>query len=166
VNPWRGSGPEITIAGTTYAVIAIAAYLVAGPEGLAVVTVVTAAIALAAVRLLLPNHKPEVTRKLRDKPAARSISGYSRRRYVVAHASETGGFYESEMRPVLEHILAARLAERHNTNFYTDQETARNLLGENLWYWVDPDKSTERVKRQRGIPPRTLARLIDRLERL
>lgn len=166
MNPWRGAGGELGIAAATYGVIAVAAYLVAGPEGLAVVTVVTAAIALAAARLLLPTHKLETTRTLRDKPTAQSISGYSRRRFVVAHASETSGFYEGEMRPVLEHILAARLAERHDTNLYTDPDAAREALGESLWYWVDPDQSTERAKRQRGIPPRTLARLIDRLERL
>ena len=166
MNPWRGAGPELGIAAATYAAAAVAGYLVAGPAGLAVVTIVAVAIGLVATRMLLPTHRPETARTMRDKPTAQSISGYSQRRFVVAHASETGGFYEAELQPVLEHILAARLAERHETNLYANPDAARAILGDTLWYWVDPDKSTERQKHQRGIPPRTLARLIDRLERL
>jgi hypothetical protein len=166
VNPWRGAAPELAIAGITYAAIAVAAYLVAGPEGLGVVTVIAAAVALAAQRLLLPMPKAEAIRTLADRPMAQSISGYSRRRYIVQHASETSGFYESELRPVLEHILAARLAEKHDTNLYTDTDAARALLGDGFWYWIDPDQAGERNTHQKGIPPRTLARLIDRLEHL
>jgi hypothetical protein len=39
-------------------------------------------------------------------------------------------------------------------------------LGDQLWYWVDPDQADERAKNHKGIPPRTLARLIDRLDTL
>jgi hypothetical protein len=166
VNPWRGAAPELAIAGVTYLAIAVAAYLVAGPEGLGVATVIAAAVALAAQRLLLPMPKAEAIRTLAERPTAQSISGYSRRRFIVQHASETSAFYESELRPVLEHILAARLAERRDTNLYADQDAARKALGDRLWYWVDPDQAGERTKHQKGIPPRTLASLIDRLERL
>jgi hypothetical protein len=164
MNPWSGAGPELAIAGLTYAATAVAAYLVAGAGGLAVVTVIAVAAALVAMRSLLPQHKPETARTLRDKPAAQTISGYSRRRFVVRNASGASAFYESELRPVLEHILAARLAERHDTNLYADPETGRETLGDQLWYWIDPGLAGERRKRDRGIPPRTLARLINRLE--
>jgi hypothetical protein len=166
VNPWRGTGPELAIAGIAYIAIALAGYLVAGPAGLGVVTVVTAAVALAAQRLLLPVPKVEAVRTLKEKPTAQSISGYSRRRFVIKYSSETSGFYESELRPALEHILAARLAERHSANLYADPEAARAIIGDRLWYWIDPDLVEVRLKRGNGIPPRTLARLIDRLERL
>jgi len=92
------------------------------------------------------------------------------------------GFYNSELRPVLEHLLAARLAarlaERHGVHLYQDPEAARKLLcrsprDADLWPWIDPAPQTTRPKtsvrdaaEQRGIPRRTLARLIDRLEQL
>ena len=89
-------------------------------------------------------------------------------------------FYQAELRPVLEHLLAARLAERHRVNLYDDREAApaaavphvpgRRPVG------VDrpgveaagPGRaSTGRgASTERGIPRRTLTRLIDRLERL
>jgi hypothetical protein len=166
VNPWRGTAPELAIAGIAYVAIALAGYLVAGPAGLGVVTVVAAAVALAAQRMLLPVPRAEAVRTLKDKPTAQSISGYSRRRFVIRWSSETSGFYESELRPALEHILAARLAERHSANMYADPEAARAIIGDPLWYWIDPDLAETRLKRTKGIPPRTLARLIDRLERL
>jgi hypothetical protein len=87
-------------------------------------------------------------------------------------------FYNGELRGVLEHLLAARLAERHGINLYQDPAAARGLLCRNsrdadLWAWIDPDPTTGRPEEparghseQPGIPRRTLARLIDRLEQL
>jgi hypothetical protein len=166
VNPWRGAAPELAIAAASFVAIALAGYLVAGPAGLGIVTIITAAVALAAQRLLLPIPKAGAGRTLKDKPVAQSISGYSRRRFIIQHSSETSAFYESELRPALEHILAARLSERRNIHLYADPTAAQAALGDRLWYWVDPEQAEMRLKRQRGIPPRTLARLIDRLERL
>ena len=86
------------------------------------------------------------------------------------------GYYDSELRPVLEHLLAARLAERHGVNLYQDPEAARRLLCRNprdagLWTL---DRSGDHGRPaptgthtdRRGIPQHTLARLIDRLEKL
>jgi hypothetical protein len=76
---------------------------------------------------------------------------------------------------VLEHLLAARLAERHGVHLYQDPDAARRLLcrhprDADLWPWIDPQTRPETSARgatsERGIPRRTLARLIDRLERL
>ena len=53
------------------------------------------------------------------------------------------GFYQGELRPVLEHLLAARLAERHGVHLYQDPDAARRLLcrhprDADLWAWIDP----------------------------
>jgi hypothetical protein len=86
--------------------------------------------------------------------------------------------YDAELRPTLQHLLAARLAEQHEVNLYNDPAAARRLLlrdtepgtvsrhGDQLWYWVDPTRPAETRPNIRGIPPRTLAVIIDRLERL
>jgi hypothetical protein len=82
-------------------------------------------------------------------------------------------FYNDELRPVLEHLLAARLAQRHGVHLYQDPAAARALLcrdfrDADLWTWIDPatrpGESPRGLAEQPGIPQRTLTRLIDRLE--
>jgi hypothetical protein len=175
VSPWRGARPELVIAGVLVAVTALAGYAVAGWAGLTVVAVATAAIAMAVLRILLPQLTPDEAKQAREKPTARSLSGYSHRRFVVQTATTSLPFYNSELRPVLEHLLAARLAERHDVHLYADPEAARRVLCRNprdadLWAWIDPATSVQAASRdtreQRGIPRRTLSRLINRLEQL
>ncbi len=177
VSPWRGTTPELLIAAVLVIAIAIVGYVMAGWAGLSVVAVATAATAMVVLRALLPQLTPDETKKAREKPTARTLSGYSHRRFVVQTAMPSEGFYNSELRPVLEHLLAARLAERHGVHLYQDPDAARKLLCRNprdadLWPWIDPDLETTRPKtsgrdaEQRGIPRRTLSRLIDRLEQL
>jgi hypothetical protein len=175
VSPWRGTTPELVIAGILVSAVAVAGYAVAGWAGLSVVAVAAAAIALLVLRALLPQLTPDEAKKAKEKPLARTLSGYSRRRFVVHNAMTSQGFYDSELRPVLEHLLAARLAERHGVHLYQDPAAARNLLcrshrDADLWRWIDPGTRPRATLRdftdRHGIPRRTLARLIDRLERL
>jgi hypothetical protein len=87
--------------------------------------------------------------------------------------------YDAELRPTLQHLLAARLAERHGVNLYTDPAAARRVMltgtgrgatrarqDDQIWYWLDPSRPAETRQDVRGIPPRTLAVILDRLERL
>jgi hypothetical protein len=175
VSPWRGTRPELVIAAVLVTVAAVAGYATAGWAGLSVVAIVAAAIAVLVLRALLPQLTPDQAKKAREKPTARTLSGYSHRRFVVQTAMSSRGFYDGELRPVLEHLLAARLAERHGVHLYQDPAAARAVLcrdsrDADLWDWVDPATRPETAPRgapeQPGIPRRTLARLIDRLEKL
>ncbi len=181
VSPWQGAGPELLIAGGLVLAAAVAGYVMASWAGLTVVAVATAAVAMVMLRILLPAATPDKARTAREKAQARTLSGYSHRRFVVQSACDSLSFYQAELRPVLEHLLAARLAERHGVNLYDDREAARRLLcrtsrDADLWAWVDPawqpptpepGPGTGRwTSTERGIPGRTLTRLIDRLERL
>jgi hypothetical protein len=178
VSPWRGATPELLIAAVLVLAVAVAGYVMAGWAGLSVVAVATAATAMAVLRVLLPQATPDQARTAREKTTARMLSGYSHRRFVVQTSMGSLGFYQGELRPVLEHLLAARLAERHGVHLYQDPEAARRLLcrssrDADLWPWIVPDPKTARPEvsardtgQQRGIPRRTLARLIDRLEKL
>jgi hypothetical protein len=176
VSPWLGSAPEIVIAVVLTAATALAGYLLAGWDGLTAVAVGAAALAMILLRALLPQLTPDSARKAREKPTARSLSGYSHRRFVVKTSMDSVGFYNHELRPLLEHLLAARLAERHGVNLYAYPSAARALLcrsarDADLWEWIDPANRPEPAARapgpdRRGIPPRTLARLLDRLEKL
>jgi hypothetical protein len=149
---------------------------VAGWPGLAVVATVAAALTLAVLRGLAPRPALQTTRKAResDSSTMRSVTGFSQQRFVVASGIASRAFYEADLRPALEHLLAARLAERHGLNLYTDPAAAkrafvRSARDEALWPWIDP----AHVRREdspgnhaSGIPRRTLARLIDKLEQL
>ena len=184
VSPWRGAGPELVIAGVVIVVAAAVGYLLAGWAGLSVAVTAGAAAAMLVLRYVLPTLTPDAARKAREKPQPRLLSGYSHRRSVVHNAIASRGFYQGELRPVLEHLLAARLAERHGVHLYQDPDAARRLLcrrprDADLWPWIEPvpkppeapegakpETRASKAGTEPGIPRRTLARLIDRLESL
>jgi hypothetical protein len=176
VSPWRGTTPELLIAAAAVIAAAVAGYVTAGWTGLSVVAVVTAAAVMILVRTLLPQLTPDAAKQAREKARARTLTGYSHRRFVVHNAMTSRGYYDTELRPVLEHLLAARLAERHGVHLYQDPERARQVLCRSsreagLWEWIDPaTRPTDTTAREhtdrRGIPRHVLARLIDRLEKL
>ncbi|MBV9452110.1 MAG: hypothetical protein JO345_40115 [Streptosporangiaceae bacterium] len=174
-RPWAEAIPELVIAAVTVIVAAGAGYATAGWAGLGVVAIAAAALAALVMRFLLPRGAPDAARQAQEKPTARPVSGYSHRRFVVRTGIEQRGFYDFELRPVLEHLLAARLAERHGINLYQDPAAARRLLCRRrgdaaLWQWIDPDPQHRELRAavsdRRGIPRHVLARLIDRLEKL
>ena len=174
VSPWRGAGPELTIAAAAVTAAALAGAAVAGWPGLAVVAISAAAVSMVVLRGLLPRAAAYSVRRARDKQVARPIFGYAQRRFVVASSLSATGAYESDLRPVLEHLLAARLAENHGINLYTEPAAARRVFcraraDEALWRLVDPQQplsTAERDRQRHGISRRTLARLVNRLEQL
>lgn len=173
-NRWRGTAPELTIAAVTVAAAALAGGAVAGWPGVAAVAIATAALSMVVLRGLIPRSAAQSVRRARDRQAARAIAGYGQRRFVVASGLSNRAFYESDLRPALEHLLAARLAENHGVNLYTDPDAARAVFcrgrgDEWLWAWVDPAQALpapERDMQTHGIPRRTLTQLVNRLEQL
>ena len=171
---WRAAVPELVIAAVTVAAATLAAAAVSGWPGAVTVAVATAVVALLMLRGLIPRSAPQALRLKRDKQQTRAIHGYAQRRFVVATSLTSRPMYESDLRPVLEHVLAARLAERHAVNLYTEPDKARQAFcrtrgDTSLWPWIDPAQALDadqRARRKHGIPRRTLARLITRLEQL
>jgi hypothetical protein len=153
---------------------ALAGAALSGWPGVVTVAVASAGIAMLVLRTLIPRSAAQSVRIARDKQVARSIFGYAQRRFVVEASVANRPMYESDLRPVLEHILAARLSESRGINLYTEPAAARGAFcrtraDEALWPWIDPEQALdadERVRHRRGIPSRTLDRLIDRLEQL
>jgi hypothetical protein len=173
-SPWRGAGPELIIAAITVGAAALAGAAVAGLPGLATALIAAAMLALVVLRGLAPRPAGQSVRQAKDKPAARAISGYAQRRSVVCSSLTSRAYYEADLRPVLEHLLAARLAENHGINLYQDRAAARAAFcrgrgDEALWSWVDPAQALPAQDldgRRHGIGRRTLARIINRLEQL
>jgi len=169
---WRAAVPEICIAVVVAAVAAIAGYAAAGLPGLTLVVLITAAAALAVLRVLTPPVAAHDARRPADSEAIpATFTGYWRKRAGLADGTRSMSAYDTELRRTLQHLLATRLAERHGISLRDDPDAARRLLcprgrDESLWYWVDPARPPATSGRRAGIPPRTLHRLIDRLERL
>jgi hypothetical protein len=171
-DSWRAAAPEIGIAAVVVAVAAVAGYAAAGLPGLTLVVLIAAAAAVVALRTLAPPAAtPEPRRPADHEAIPATFTGYWRKRAGLADGTRSMTAYDVELRRTLQHLLAARLAERHGVSLRDDPQTARRLLcprgrDEALWYWVDPARPPVKTERRAGIPPRTLARLIDRLEQL
>jgi len=171
---WRPALPELVIAAIAAGAAAVAAAAVSGWPGVVTVSVAVAVLALLLLRGLIPRSAGQAFRLARNKQRARSIHGYAQRRFVVNTSYGNRALYESDLRPALEHVLAARLAERHAVNLYTEPDAARRAFcrtraEESLWPWIDPKQALDaddRARKTRGIPRRTLSRLITRLEQL
>jgi hypothetical protein len=171
---WRPALPELVVAAIAVVAAVLAAAAVSGWPGVVTVAVVVAVVALLLLRGIIPRSADQAFRLTKNKQQARSIHGYAQRRFVVKTSYGSRAMYESDLRLALEHVLAARLAERHAVNLYTDPDAAkrafcRTRADESLWPWIDPKQAldaSERARNSRGISRRTLSRLITRLEQL
>jgi hypothetical protein len=169
---WRAAVPEIIIAAIVVAVAAVAGYAAAGLAGTAVVMTCAAVISLVVLRVLYPAPAAHEDGRLADTEAIPvTFTGYWRKRAGLVDGTRSMTAFDAELRGTLQRLLAARLAERHGISLHDDPDVARRLLcptprDDRLWYWVDPARPPATAEKQSGIPPRTLARLIDRLEQL
>ena len=171
---WRAATPELIVAAILVAAAALAGAALSGWPGVVVAAAAAAVLALLVLRAAIPRSAAQASRRAKGKQQARAIFGYGQRRFIVATSLTSRPLYESDLRPVLEHILAARLAEGHGVNLYTEPEAARRAFcrtraDESLWPWIDPGQAIpgeERSRLRHGVPRHNLARLITRLEQL
>jgi hypothetical protein len=174
---WALAVPEICIAGGVVAVAAAAGYALAGLAGTAVAMASATVAALVVIRALGPAspladpENPVRPHHGDTEAIPATFTGYWRSRSGLGDGIKSMPAYEAELRGTLQRLLAARLAERHGISLQLDPDTARQLLcprprDQGLWYWVDPARAPATDRDQPGIPPRTLARLINRLEHL
>lgn len=169
---WRASWPELLITAIAAGAVAGAGYAWAGAAAALLVLAVAAIGMLALLRSLTDAEQaPRPPAEDWQDYGRTLLAGFWRKRGVVRDATQSQASYELELRVTLEHLLAARLAERHGLSLYADPEAARRLLltrsgDRDLWYWLDPSRPADPDQKKRGIPPRTLAAIITRLEQL
>ncbi len=178
---WRGSVPELTVTVVLVLATCAAVYGYAGGGAAVVTVIVWAVVVLVLLRWLVPaTAAPLMPHQDTVRITGRtSFTGFWRKHGILTNATASMMSYDAELRPTLQHLLAARLAERHDVNLYADPAAARRLLlpgsargtthagrDDQLWYWLDPARPAETRPQVKGIPPRTLAAIIDRLERL
>ncbi len=160
------------IAGTTAVACCLAAGAVAaGPGGLFVAGCVLAALGLVITRVGVPPAAPMPSRGARRAhgvagDGARPFAAYRRIREALGWAGVSARHYDLATRPVLQRLLAARLAERHGIDPVRSPDRARALVGADLWPLLDPARPASADSGAPGIDMATLHRLVDRLEEL
>jgi hypothetical protein len=169
---WQGSATELVIAAVLVIAVTGAVWAWAGLTTAAVTLTCFGIVALIWIRTLAASGivfspPPEEW----HEPGRTTFTGFWRKRGTVKDATASMASYELELRPTLQNLLAARLAERHGVSLYQDPDAARRLLlpsarDSGLWRWLDPERPAVPDQNRSGIPPRTLAAIIDRLERL
>jgi hypothetical protein len=70
--------------------------------------------------------------------------------------------FATTLRPQLQRLFAARLAERHGIELHRNPQRARGFIGPELWPWLDPDAPPP----QPELPEPVLHALLARLEAL
>jgi hypothetical protein len=169
---WQQCLPELGAAAFLVLSTSLAVYMYAG---LGTAVLVVGGWAIAALALLLAvvpvASKPLAQPDHRSARGQTSFLGFWRKRNMLHDATASMAAYDAELRPALQHLLAARLAERHGVSLYADPAAARRLLlpghrDQALWFWLDPLRPAENDQRTHGIPTRTLAAIFDRLEQL
>lgn len=170
---WHACVPELVIGVSLMLSTCAAVYAYFGGGAAAVTLTVWVAVLLVLLRWLVgaPAAPAGQQTETWRSGARTSLTGYWRKMSMLTDGVASMVSYDAELRPTLQHLAAARLAERHNVNLYRDPDTARVLLlGEGrsaaLWFWLDPARPAETRQGQAGIPERTLAAILDRLDRL
>jgi hypothetical protein len=82
----------------------------------------------------------------------------------ITLGSTSAGHFHSRLHPMLRDVAAARLAARHNVDLERHPDAARRLLGDEAWELVRPDRDAPDDLYAPGLPLRTLAAVLDRIE--
>lgn len=170
---WAAARSELTIAACLVAALTAATWVLLGAATASIVALICVAISLIVMRTLIDPHAepPEQQETYYDAPTM-SFSGFWRTQFELEAGTKSLSAWDLNTRRRLEHLLAARLSERHGISLHAEPDAARRaFIGTSrrtdLWYWIDPKRPTPADASSRpGIPPRTLAALIQRLEQL
>ena len=170
---WGQAKRELAVAALLILALGAAAWTLDGAPAAGVVILVVVAASLAALRALIePREEPPGPHGSRELGPSRSFLGFWRTRSDLLDATASLNAWDHGLRPRLVNLLAARLSERHGISLLAEPDAARRaFIGTShrtdLWYWIDPARPTPADASSRpGIPPRTLAALIQRLEQL
>jgi hypothetical protein len=172
-QPWAEARRELTIAACLVFTLTAAAWLLFGRATAGIVALICVALGLVAMRTLIEPHAdpPEPMEFYNDLPT-QTFAGYWRTQFELNASTKSLAAWDLNTKRRMQNLLAARLAERHGISLLDEPEAARRAFigtsrGTDLWYWIDPGRPTPPDASSRaGIPPRTLAALIQRLEQL
>ncbi len=147
--------------------LVVVATVAAGAGGLLVSLSVLAGVTAIVLPLTLPGAAP--VRSTRRAGPAVDNAPYRAYRQVaeqLSWAAVSPRHYDLVTRPLMTRLAAARLADRHRVDLWSNPEHARAVLGDDVWPWVDPAREPSRDSQPPGVGAETLTRIVDRLETL
>jgi hypothetical protein len=170
---WAAARRELTIAACLVFALTAAAWLVLGAATAGIVALICIALGLVVMRTLIDPQveQQEQIDAYYDAPT-QSFAGFWRTQFELNAGTKSMSAWDMNTKGRLQNLLAARLSERHGISLLAEPDAARRaFIGTSgrtdLWYWLDPERPTPPDANSRpGIPPRTLAALIQRLEQL
>jgi hypothetical protein len=130
-----------------------------------IVLVGLAGVAVAACVSLLPDARPNRARRRGASGPPRPDQLTDLERLVVS-ASTSALQVHAYLRPVLAEIASRRLAARGQTLERIPGSIARELLGDQLWDIVRPDRPFPEDRHGPGVTPQELRTMLGVLERL
>ncbi|HYK31675.1 MAG TPA: hypothetical protein VEV63_06920 [Streptosporangiaceae bacterium] len=170
---WAAARRELTIAACLVLALTAAAWALLGAGTAGIVALICVALGLVAMRTLIePHTEPDEQPDTYYDAPTQSFSGFWRTQFELNAGTKSLNAWDLNTRHRLQNLLAARLSERHGISLLAEPEAARRaFIGTSrrtdLWYWIDPERPTPPDAAARpGIPARTLAALIQRLEQL
>ena len=139
-------------------------YLTDGPAAAGTGLAVTAVAALAAGRYVAGAgaHYGGYRKAVRLLGSRAPALGEWQRIVDRSLGDEGDLHFATALRPQLQRLFAARLAERHGVALRRDPERARALVGPGLWPWIDPAQPPPEPQPSESV----LRELLDRLESL
>ncbi|WP_018548895.1 hypothetical protein [Streptomyces sp. LaPpAH-108] len=145
----------------TEVLLALADGVTAAVSGLALITVIALGLGRYAAGAAAQDGGRRKPVRLLDRHAP-ALGSWQR---IVAKtlADDGEAHPDTVIRPQLQRLFAARLAERHGVAMYRNPQRARALVGAELWPWIDPEAATAP---QPTLPEPVLRSLLDRLEAL
>jgi hypothetical protein len=158
------------------AVVALAALLaihkLSTSRALAIWVVVVAALVLVAlVRHSRDHDGQESSRRFEEalrnrKPATSQPEELLRMDRELVLGAADADHAHRRLLPLLRAAASARLAARHGVELERRPESARALLGEDVWELLRPDRPEPEDRHAPGIPRERIAAVIERVEAL
>ena len=145
----------------------VVAYSLAGVGGL---LLAVSAIAVVGALVALSRAPAAPALPARMPPAVSVVNApyrtFRRVTEQLSWAAVSPRHYDGATRPLLQRLMASRLAERHGVDVHRSPDAARALVGADLWPWLDPARPASTSSRPPGLAPRDLERVVERLEAL
>ena len=141
-------------------------------RAVAIWVVIVAALALAAlIRHSGGRGRPEPPRRFeealrRRKPAPSQAVEFLRMERELSLGTADADHAHRRLLPLLRAAAAARLAARHGVALERRPETARALLGDDVWELLRPDRPAPEDRHGPGVPQEQIAAVIAAVESL
>jgi hypothetical protein len=153
-------------------VVLLAIHKLSTSRALAIWVVLVAALVLVAlVRHSRQDDEEEPARRFeaalrRRKPATSAPEELLRMDREIVLGAADADHAHRQLLPLLRTAAAARLASRRGVELDRRPETARALLGEEVWELLSPDRPEPADRHGPGIPRESIAAVIERVEAL